>query len=77
MHLVCALYTPGISFGDTDYLTAISWQEMDYRSFGRKSCDACVNKLDARAGVTVQCEAGLCKNFYHVTCAQKFVFKIN
>ena len=24
-HLICALYTPGVSFGDVDHLTAVSW----------------------------------------------------
>ncbi|EPB70504.1 PHD-finger, partial [Ancylostoma ceylanicum] len=36
VHLICALYTRGVTFGDIDHLTAISWQEMDHRNFGRK-----------------------------------------
>lgn len=71
IHLICALYTPGITFGDVERLAAISWQELDHRIFGRKACVACTDRLEARTGVTVQCEAAMCKNFFHVTCAQR------
>ncbi|KAI1714222.1 PHD-zinc-finger like domain-containing protein [Ditylenchus destructor] len=71
VHLLCALYVPGISFADVEHLSGVSWQELDYKTFGRKQCIACQDKLEARTGITVQCEAGLCKNFYHVTCAQR------
>uniref|UniRef100_A0A915DLD7 PHD-type domain-containing protein n=1 Tax=Ditylenchus dipsaci TaxID=166011 RepID=A0A915DLD7_9BILA len=53
------------------HLISVSWQEIDYKAFGRKPCIACPDKLEARTGITLQCEAGMCKNFYHVTCAQK------
>ena len=37
MHLVCALYTPGCTFGDAEKLTAISTMELDYsKNYGRK-----------------------------------------
>ncbi|WKY12934.1 hypothetical protein Q1695_004056 [Nippostrongylus brasiliensis] len=71
VHLLCALYTRGITFGDIDHLTAVSWQEMDHRNFGRKSCSGCVDVCEARSGVTTRCELGLCKHYYHITCAQR------
>ncbi|CAK5037180.1 unnamed protein product [Meloidogyne enterolobii] len=71
VHLICALYTPGIQFVDQQHLSGISWQNIDYRNFGRKQCGACIDQLDSRTGITVKCDAGLCKNFYHVTCAQR------
>lgn len=71
VHLVCALYTHGVTFGDIDHLSAVSWQEMDHRNFGRKSCSGCADVLEARSGVTTRCEVGLCKQYYHVTCAQR------
>ncbi|KAL7074872.1 hypothetical protein ACQ4LE_005644 [Meloidogyne hapla] len=71
VHLICALYTPGIQFDDQERLSGISWQNIDYRNFGRKQCGACIDQLDSRTGITVRCDAGLCKNFYHVTCAQR------
>lgn len=76
MHLVCAVYTHGISFGDVEHCSAVSWQEMDYKAFGRKACSACTlngtDRITARVGVVSQCEAGMCKNFYHITCAQRY-----
>lgn len=71
VHLICALYTRGVTFGDIDHLSAISWQEMDHRNFGRKSCNGCTDILEARSGVVTRCELGLCKLYYHVTCAQR------
>lgn len=73
VHLICALYTPGIQFVDQEHLSGISWQNVDYRNFGRKQCGACIDQLDSRTGITVKCDAGLCRNFYHVTCAQRFL----
>uniref|UniRef100_A0A0N5AX33 PHD-type domain-containing protein n=1 Tax=Syphacia muris TaxID=451379 RepID=A0A0N5AX33_9BILA len=71
VHLLCGLYTPSVTFGDVDHLSAISWQEMDYKSFGRKACAACPDPVTARTGITVACDAGLCKAFYHISCAQR------
>uniref|UniRef100_A0A1I7XIU6 PHD-type domain-containing protein n=1 Tax=Heterorhabditis bacteriophora TaxID=37862 RepID=A0A1I7XIU6_HETBA len=71
VHLICALYTRGITFGDIDHLGAVSWQEMDHRNFGRKSCSGCTNKLEARTGVATRCELGMCKEYFHTTCAQR------
>ncbi|KJH53632.1 PHD-finger [Dictyocaulus viviparus] len=71
VHLICALYTRGVTFGDIDHLSAVSWQEMDHRNFGRKSCNGCMDVLEARSGVTTRCEVGLCKMYYHITCAQR------
>uniref|UniRef100_A0A914ZRP3 PHD finger protein 14 n=1 Tax=Parascaris univalens TaxID=6257 RepID=A0A914ZRP3_PARUN len=71
VHLLCALYTPGITFGDVDHLTAVSWQEADYKLFGRKPCVVCKDSLAARTGITVSCDAALCKASLHVTCAQR------
>ncbi|VDD93963.1 unnamed protein product [Enterobius vermicularis] len=71
VHLLCGLYTPGVTFGDVDRLSAISWQEMDYKNFGRKACVACPDPVTARTGVTVACDAGLCKAYYHISCAQR------
>lgn len=54
IHLTCALFTPGISFGDIENFSAISWQEIDYKRFGRKPCDGCSNVLEARTGTRLQ-----------------------
>ncbi|KAF8387549.1 phf-14 [Pristionchus pacificus] len=71
VHLLCALYTPGITFGDVERLAAISWQEIDYKQFGKRACSGCNDRLESRTGIVVECDAALCKNFYHPTCAQR------
>uniref|UniRef100_A0A1I8EXT4 PHD-finger family protein n=1 Tax=Wuchereria bancrofti TaxID=6293 RepID=A0A1I8EXT4_WUCBA len=71
VHLLCALYTPGITFGDVERLSAVSWQEQDYKLFGKRACVACSDPLLARTGIAVPCDAALCKNHLHVTCAQR------
>ncbi|KAL3986283.1 PHD-zinc-finger like domain family protein [Acanthocheilonema viteae] len=71
VHLLCALYTPGITFGDVERLSAVSWQEQDYKLFGKRACIACSDPLIARTGIAVPCDAALCKNHLHVTCAQR------
>ncbi|KAK6109018.1 PHD-zinc-finger like domain family protein [Brugia pahangi] len=71
VHLLCALYTPGITFGDVERLSAVSWQEQDYKLFGKRACVACSDQLLARTGIAVPCDAALCKNHLHVTCAQR------
>jgi hypothetical protein len=73
VHLICALFTPGIQFFDSLHQSDISWQDIDYRNFGRKTCLGCTDKLESRTGITVRCDAGFCKNHFHVTCAQRLV----
>ena len=53
---------------------------MNYVSWGRKQCSICsINPQESeisggarlcRTGVCIQCDAGLCKSFFHVSCAQ-------
>uniref|UniRef100_A0A914HMC9 PHD finger protein 14 n=1 Tax=Globodera rostochiensis TaxID=31243 RepID=A0A914HMC9_GLORO len=79
VHVLCAAFTPGVSFADAEALSAVSWRGIDTRAFGRKACAGCCSSggrtpthaLGARTGITVQCDAGMCKHFYHVTCAQR------
>lgn len=73
VHLVCVSYTHAINstYGALEQMSAVSWQEMDHRIFGKKPCGICTDKLDARTGVTVNCDTGLCKQYFHATCAQK------
>ncbi|CAJ0929743.1 unnamed protein product, partial [Mesorhabditis belari] len=72
VHLVCALYTPGCTFGDAEKLTAISTMEIDYsKNYGRKACSGCSSRLEARVGIATECDAAMCKQFFHPTCAQR------
>ena len=37
VHLVCALYTPGVAFGDVDKLNNVTLFEMPYSKWGAKA----------------------------------------
>ncbi len=70
VHLVCALYVPGVAFGDPERLTSVTVFEMNYSSWGRRACSLCQDSRMAKTGVCVQCDAGLCKSYFHALCAQ-------
>ena len=44
VHLVCALYIPGVAFGDPDKMTHITIFEMNYSMWGRKVCNLCASQ---------------------------------
>ncbi|CAH1100434.1 unnamed protein product [Psylliodes chrysocephalus] len=71
VHLVCALYIPGVAFGEVDKLTSVTLFEMPYSKWGSKSCSLCEDERFARTGVCIGCDAGMCRTYFHVTCAQK------
>lgn len=70
VHLVCALYVPGVAFGEVDQLSSVTLFEMQYSKWGAKTCTLCENERFSRTGVCIGCDAGMCKTFFHVTCAQ-------
>lgn len=67
VHLVCALYVPGIAFGDVDQLSNVTLFEMQYNKWGSKTCTLCEDKRFERTGVCIGCDAGMCKTYFHVT----------
>ncbi|XP_014473701.1 PREDICTED: PHD finger protein 14 isoform X3 [Dinoponera quadriceps] len=71
VHLVCALYVPGVAFGEVDRLTSVTLFEMQYTKWGAKQCSLCEDSRYARTGVCIECDAGLCHTYFHVTCAQR------
>ncbi|XP_045469446.1 PHD finger protein 14 isoform X2 [Harmonia axyridis] len=71
VHLVCALYVPGVAFGEVDKLTNVTLFEMPYNKWGAKSCSLCTDERFARTGVCIGCDAGMCRTYFHVTCAQR------
>uniref|UniRef100_A0A1I7YET9 PHD finger protein 14 n=1 Tax=Steinernema glaseri TaxID=37863 RepID=A0A1I7YET9_9BILA len=71
VHLNCALWTAGVTFLDEHHMAAVSWRGVDSREFGKKACSLCEDKIEARTGITTQCDAALCKSFFHISCAQK------
>ncbi|KAH8378121.1 hypothetical protein KR093_009414 [Drosophila rubida] len=70
VHLICALYVPGVAFGEVEQLSSVTLFEMQYSKWGGKLCSLCDNALFARTGVCIGCDAGMCKTYFHVTCAQ-------
>lgn len=70
VHLVCALYVPGVAFGEVDHLSSVTLFEMPYSKWGAKICSLCEDARYARCGVCIGCDAGMCKTYFHVTCAQ-------
>uniref|UniRef100_A0A8C4XDI6 PHD finger protein 14 n=1 Tax=Erpetoichthys calabaricus TaxID=27687 RepID=A0A8C4XDI6_ERPCA len=71
VHVVCALYVPGVAFGDIDKLRPVTLTEMNYSKYGAKECSFCEDPRFARTGVCISCDAGMCRSYFHVTCAQK------
>ncbi|XP_052255626.1 PHD finger protein 14-like isoform X2 [Dreissena polymorpha] len=71
VHLVCALYTPGVAFGDVDKLSPVTLFEMPYSKWGLRECSLCEDSRFSRTGVCISCDAGMCRSFFHVTCAQR------
>ncbi|XP_053665455.1 PHD finger protein 14 [Anopheles marshallii] len=72
VHLVCALYVPGVAFGEVDQLSSVTLFEMPYNKWGAKTCSLCEDARLARTGVCIGCDAGMCKTYFHVTCAQYY-----
>lgn len=67
MHLVCALYIPGVAFGEVDKLASVTLFEMAYSKWGAKSCHFCPDQRFTRTGVAIGCDAGMCRTYFHVT----------
>lgn len=61
-------------------MTKVTIFEMNYVNWGRRVCSICSSTIAqsyfsggarlSRTGVCIHCDAGLCKSFFHVSCAQ-------
>lgn len=76
VHLVCALYVPAIAFGEVERLANVTLFEMPYNKWGSKPCGLCPDERLARCGVQIGCDAGMCKQFFHVTWLVEFFFVV-
>lgn len=54
-----------------DRLASVTLFEMAYSKWGSKSCSLCEDARFARTGVCIECDAGMCHTYFHVTCAQR------
>ena len=43
VHIVCALYTPGVAFGDVERLSPVTLFEMPYNKWGAKVVNLSIN----------------------------------
>ncbi|XP_077997010.1 PHD finger protein 14-like [Glandiceps talaboti] len=71
VHVVCSLYIPGVTFGDVDKLSPVVLSEVPYSRWGARECCYCEDERFAKTGIVIGCDAGMCRNYFHVTCAQK------
>ena len=69
--MVCAFYTHGITFADVEKLRGPSLVNISFNRWGSKCCSLCEDERYCLTGVCVSCDAGMCKTYFHVTCAQR------
>ncbi|UJR34254.1 hypothetical protein I4U23_021658 [Adineta vaga] len=67
IHVICAVGIPGVLYYDELYYTPVDLSNISSQKFGNKQCHIC----ETRSGVTVSCDAGLCPNAFHLSCANK------
>ncbi|XP_015785344.1 PHD finger protein 14 [Tetranychus urticae] len=70
VHLVCALYIPGVAFNDTSHLSGVTLFELSHDRWSARTCILCEDERLSRTGVCISCDAGMCKSYFHVSCAQ-------
>lgn len=70
VHLVCALYIPGVAFNDTSHLSGVTLFEVPPDRWSARTCILCEDERLSRTGVCISCDAGMCKSYFHVSCAQ-------
>ena len=46
VHIVCALYVPGVAFGDIDKLRPVTLTEMNYSKYGAKVRHSVFDRLE-------------------------------
>ncbi|XP_033624200.1 PHD finger protein 14-like [Asterias rubens] len=71
VHVVCALYVPGVAFTDVEKLRWVTLSEMPTGKWGVRTCVYCEDERFSRTGICISCDAGMCRNYFHVTCGQR------
>nr|XP_046908759.1 PHD finger protein 14-like [Dermatophagoides farinae] len=71
VHMVCALYTQGVTFADPEKFRGPNLSHIQFNHWGSKICMLCEDENFAQTGVCIRCDAGFCKTNFHVTCAQR------
>lgn len=70
VHLICALYTPFVGFRDVSTLQTVVLEDIRSSMWGSKECMFCPDDNFSRTGVCINCDAGMCRTSFHVTCGQ-------
>ena len=73
--MVCALYTPCIEYIQPEQLCGMTLDQLPASRWGSKVCQLCDDTAMSKTGVCIGCDAGLCKNFFHVTWCVYIVYK--
>lgn len=73
VHLVCALYVPGITFGEVTSLSKVMLFANTTPRWGNKQCSLCKDMRFSCTGVTIACDAGMCRSNFHVTWYDKYI----
>ncbi|XP_019857796.1 PREDICTED: PHD finger protein 14-like [Amphimedon queenslandica] len=71
VHIVCGLYCEGVEFINPLLLSGITLDQINPSKFGAKSCQLCDEDWLSQTGICIQCDAGLCKVYFHATCGLK------
>ncbi|XP_012554533.2 PHD finger protein 14 [Hydra vulgaris] len=71
VHLVCALYTPDVGFRNVSKLQTVVLEDIKSSSWAARECTLCLDDNFSKTGVCIDCDAGLCKTSFHVSCAQR------
>ena len=70
VHLICALYVPGVGFRDVDKLQTVVLDDITPSRWGSRQCKLCEDQRFSKTGICIECDAGLCKTYFHASCAQ-------
>ncbi|CAF0818675.1 unnamed protein product [Brachionus calyciflorus] len=77
VHILCALYTSGVAYQWPDRLWPVVLNEIPISNWGEQICTLCDNIRYSRTGVCIKCDAGMCKTYFHATCAQKHGYLVD
>lgn len=77
VHILCALYIPGVAFQDTEKLWPVVLDEIPAQRWGEQACSLCEDPCLTRTGIVIKCDAGLCKTYFHVTCGLAHGFLVD
>lgn len=74
VHLVCALYIPGICVREVTGVIKLELFKNATPRWGNKKCTLCTDFRFSSTGVTIACDAGMCRASFHVTWYDVYIF---